>query len=77
MSYLRARYINEFWKQNGINLEKIPRCELIISGSGEGGVPRIIPDEGLLHQQYPHYITYPMHPTFQERLIHPVPKRDI
>lgn len=52
LSYLRARYINEFWKQNGIDLEKIPRCELIISGSGEGGVPRIIPNEEELHSKF-------------------------
>lgn len=78
LSYLRARYINEFWKQNGINLEKIPRCELIISGSGEGGVPRIIPDEGLLHQQYPNPIEFSKKWTeIEERnqrfLIHIVP----
>lgn len=58
LSYLRARYINEFWKQNGINLEQIPRCELIISGSGEGGVPRIIPEEILLPSQYPNQSDY-------------------
>lgn len=44
LSYLRARFLNEFWKQNNIDLASIPRCELIISGSGEGGVPRVIPD---------------------------------
>jgi hypothetical protein len=45
LSYLRARFLNDFWKQNNIDLASIPRCELIISGSGEGGVPRIIPNE--------------------------------
>lgn len=45
LSYLRARFLNEFWKENNIDLASIPRCELIISGSGEGGVPRVIPDE--------------------------------
>lgn len=44
LSYLRARFLHEFWKQNNIDLASIPRCELIISGSGEGGVPRVIPD---------------------------------
>ena len=44
LSYLRASFLNEFWKQNNIDLASIPRCELIISGSGEGGVPRVIPD---------------------------------
>lgn len=45
LSYLRASFLNDFWKQNDIDLASIPKCELIISGSGEGGVPRIIPDE--------------------------------
>ncbi len=58
LSYLRARFINDYWKQNGINLDEIPRCELIISGSGEGGVPRIIPDEHALHMKYPDPIDY-------------------
>ena len=43
LSYLRAQFLNEFWKENGIDLASIPKCELIISGSGEDGVPRIIP----------------------------------
>lgn len=43
LSYLRARFLNNFWKDNGIDLASIPKCELIISGSGEDGVPRIIP----------------------------------
>ena len=45
LSYLRAQFLNDFWKQHGIDLASIPQCELIISGSGEGGVPRVIPDE--------------------------------
>lgn len=48
LSYLRASFLNEFWKENNIDLASIPRCELIISGSGEGGVPRVIPDEAAL-----------------------------
>lgn len=43
LSYLRAQFLNEFWKKNGIDLASIPKCELIISGSGEDGVPRVIP----------------------------------
>lgn len=43
LSYLRAQFLNEFWKENGIDLASIPKCELIISGSGEDGVPRVIP----------------------------------
>lgn len=41
LSYLRAQYLNKFWKENGIDIDSIPRCELVISGSGEGGVPRV------------------------------------
>ena len=43
LSYLRAKFLNNFWKENGIDFASIPRCELIISGSGEDGVPRVIP----------------------------------
>lgn len=50
LSYLRAQFLNNFWKEHGINLSAIPKCELIISGSGEGGVPRIEPDEEELHK---------------------------
>ena len=53
LSYLRAQYLNEFWKANGIDLNAIPKCELIISGSGEGGVPRVVPDEKALRKAYP------------------------
>ncbi len=45
LSYLRAQFLNNFWKEHGIDLSAIPKCELIISGSGEGGVPRIEPNE--------------------------------
>ena len=44
LSYLRAQYLNKFWMENGIYLDSLPRCELLISGSGEGGVPRNNPD---------------------------------
>ena len=53
LSYLRAQYLNAFWKENGIDFNAIPRCELLISGSGEEGVPREIPDENELRQLYP------------------------
>lgn len=43
LSYLRAQFLNKFWKENGIDLASIPKCELIISGSGEDGVPRVVP----------------------------------
>lgn len=53
LSYLRAQYLNEFWKSKGINFEKIPRCELVISGSGEGGKPRVKVNTDSLHALYP------------------------
>jgi len=53
LSYLRAQYLNEFWKTNGIDIDALPRCELLISGSGERGVPRIVPDEAALLKKYP------------------------
>ena len=34
-------------------MSSIPRCELIISGSGEQGVPRVVPDEEALKREYP------------------------
>lgn len=43
LSYLRAQFLNRFWIENGIDLASIPKCELVISGSGEDGVPRVIP----------------------------------
>lgn len=47
LSYLRAQYLNKFWKDNGIDIDAIPRCELIIAGSGEEGVPRYTEDKSL------------------------------
>ncbi len=50
LSYLRAQFLVKFWKEHGIDLSAIPKCELIISGSGEGGVPRIEPNEDELRE---------------------------
>ena len=58
LSYLRAQYLNAFWKENGIDLNSIPRCELLISGSGEEGVPREVPDTNRLTQLFPNSIDY-------------------
>ncbi len=58
LSYLRAQYLNEFWKKNGIDIDAIPRCELIISGSGEQGVPRNVPDVNTLRKTYPNQIEF-------------------
>ena len=52
LSYLRAQFLNEFWKANNIDLASLPKCELIISGSGEGGVPRYVPDDYELKLQH-------------------------
>jgi len=53
LSYLRARFLNEFWISKGIDIANLPKCELIISGSGEKGVPRYIPNEAELKRKYP------------------------
>ena len=45
--------MNAFWKENGIDLNSIPRCELLISGSGEEGVPRELPNANELRRLYP------------------------
>lgn len=45
LSYQRAMALKEFWKENEIDLETNPNCELIIAGSGTGGVPRESPDD--------------------------------
>lgn len=58
LSYLRAQFLDKFWKENGIDLSSIPRCELIISGSGEQGVPRVVPDEDALKLKYPNAKDY-------------------
>ena len=58
LSYLRAQYLNAFWKEHGIDLNSIPRCELIISGSGEEGVPREVPNKERLLQLFPNSFDY-------------------
>lgn len=52
LSYKRAQNLYEFWKDNGIDLES-SQCQVIIAGSGEGGVPRFVPDIMSLKAQYP------------------------
>lgn len=61
LSYLRAQYLNEFWKTKGIDFESMPRCELIVSGSGEGGHPRVTVDTDSLHALYPDPKEYARH----------------
>lgn len=41
LSYQRALKLHEFWKNEaGIDFTKMDKCELVIAGSGEQGVPR-------------------------------------
>ena len=41
LSYLRALHLHNFWKEEaGIDFSNMDKCELVISGSGEEGVPR-------------------------------------
>lgn len=47
LSYLRAWNLHKFWQSQGIDFTKMDRCELVICGSGEEGVPRIKPAKEL------------------------------
>lgn len=41
LSYQRALALHRFWKEEAsIDFSNMDKCELVISGSGEGGVPR-------------------------------------
>lgn len=41
LSYLRALHLHQFWKDEAdIDFSNMKKCELVISGSGEEGVPR-------------------------------------
>ena len=41
LSYQRALKLHEFWRDEaGIDFTRIGKCELVIAGSGEGGIPR-------------------------------------
>lgn len=41
LSYQRALNLHKFWKeQANIDFTQMDKCELVIAGSGEGGVPR-------------------------------------
>lgn len=42
LSYQRALELNKFWKSAGIDFSDMKGCELVVSGSGEKGVPRDI-----------------------------------
>ena len=50
LSYLRAVKLKKFWESNGIYLDTLKNCELIIAGSGEKGNPR--EDSELKNQRF-------------------------
>lgn len=58
LSYLRAQFLIKFWKDHNIDLASIPKCEILISGSGEGGMPRIVPNEEQLRKKTQEGISY-------------------
>lgn len=46
LSYQRALALHRFWKEEAsINFSNMDKCELVISGSGEGGVPRFTEED--------------------------------
>lgn len=40
LSYLRAKKLDEYWREEGLDFSQMKGCELVIAGSGEKGVPR-------------------------------------
>ncbi len=51
LSYKRALGLHNYWKSKGIDFTKMKKCELVICGSGVGGVPRYKPKMSLSWQQ--------------------------
>lgn len=45
LSYQRAWKLTEYWKSHGIDFTKMDKCELVISGAGEQGVPREVDEK--------------------------------
>ncbi len=52
LSYHRAQSLLEYWKQAGLNMDKIDNLEIIVAGSGEKGIPRTIPDKPPANQRF-------------------------
>ncbi len=77
LSYLRAWNLHKFWQENGIDFTKMDRCELVICGSGEEGVPRIIPSQILEERKQLGSVEYKewadMESKNQRFLVHIVP----
>ena len=56
LSYQRSKALKEFWYDNSIFFNSSSNCELIIAGSGEGGIPRLSPDRPPNNQRFLIYI---------------------
>ena len=52
LSYQRALSLYRFWKRFDVDIDKIENIELIIAGSGTGGVPRELPDKPPRNQRF-------------------------
>lgn len=52
LSFHRAQSLLKLWKLNGINIDDMDNCELVIAGSGEKGKPRISPDTPPANQRF-------------------------
>ena len=66
LSYLRALKLKEFWINNGINFNGLSNCELVVAGSGQGGIPRVETDGSKAQER-----------ANQRFLIHIIPKTGI
>lgn len=52
LSFHRAQSLVKYWRREGIGLEYLNNCELVIAGSGERGIPRTQPDEPPNNQRF-------------------------
>lgn len=53
LSYQRALALHRFWKEEAsIDFSNMDKCELVISGSGEGGVPRFSEEDYKQSSEY-------------------------
>lgn len=53
LSYQRALALHRFWKEEAlIDFSNMDKCELVISGSGEGGVPRFTEKDYIQSHEY-------------------------
>ena len=77
LSYQRALALHRFWKeQAAIDFSNMDKCELVISGSGEGGVPRFTEEDYKKRREYVERDSVPIsdYERFNQRfLIHIVP----